>query len=116
MSCIASNNNEHACGSYNRSNVGTRFSIGIGTGNSTRANAFEVNSDGKVYVKGVGNYTGTTTSGKADLASVIEGALDGGASVAKIKAAAAEASTALEGVNDVEGIKSVLTIFFNTIK
>ena len=62
---LTRNTGEHACGNYNKStsNV-TLFSIGCGyEGQSgspdTHQNAFEVDKDGNVYIKGIGNYDGT---------------------------------------------------------
>ena len=54
---------EHASGKYNKStsNV-TLFSVGIGADEEHRANAFEITTDGKVYVKGVGGYDGTNAT------------------------------------------------------
>jgi hypothetical protein len=56
---ITTNKAEHAEGKYNKSNSGTISSIGIGTSNTDRNNAFEVLSDGSIYVKGLGDYDGT---------------------------------------------------------
>ena len=67
------NNNEHAQGQYNVSNSGkTIHSVGIGTSDTNRKNAHEITIDGKHYILGVGDYTGTTTEGATDLAAVIE--------------------------------------------
>ena len=57
------NTAEHASGKYNKStpNV-TQFSVGIGADEEHRANAYEVTTDGKMYVKGVGGYDGTNVS------------------------------------------------------
>lgn len=70
---IASNEYEHAEGSYNKSNTGTRHSVGIGTSTTDRKNAFEIMSDGRVYVFGVGGYDGTNAgaSGVQTLQQVI---------------------------------------------
>lgn len=56
---ITTNKAEHAEGKYNKSNSGTISSIGIGTNDNDRNNAFEVMSDGNIYVKGLGDYDGT---------------------------------------------------------
>lgn len=65
---------EHASGKYNKStpNV-TQFSVGIGTDEERRTNAYEVTTDGKMYVKGVGGYDGTnvTSNNVDDLATAI---------------------------------------------
>ena len=46
---IANNDTEYACGRYNTSNADTQFSIGIGSSNTNRKNAFEVKQNGDVY-------------------------------------------------------------------
>ena len=77
-----SNDYEHAQGRYNKTNKAstafgnagnTLHSIGVGTSDSNRMNAVEVMQDGKVYIKGVGNYDGKnpTDSTTQDLATVI---------------------------------------------
>ena len=62
------NEAETAFGRYNLSNqenttfgseYNTLFSIGIGTSNSVRKNAFEISQDGSLYIYGIGNYNGT---------------------------------------------------------
>ena len=64
----ARNQSEHACGIYNLSTQhsdafkATQFSIGIGTSNEDRKNAFEVKRNGDVYIIGVGGYDGTNSS------------------------------------------------------
>lgn len=61
---IANNSYEHACGRFNKSNQSntysaqTRFSVGIGTGNTSRKNAIEAKSNGDVYIYGVGGFDG----------------------------------------------------------
>ena len=47
---ISKNEAEHACGKYNLSNSDTRFSIGIGTSDNDRKNAFEVKQNGDIYI------------------------------------------------------------------
>ena len=75
-SSIAYNDYEHAEGAYNKSNNGstdatkTRHSIGIGD-SSERKNAVEVMANGNMYVYGVGDYYGTSISGKETLQEVI---------------------------------------------
>lgn len=49
----AQNEAEHASGKYNVSNSDTQFSIGIGTSDANRKNAFEVKQNGDIYVEGV---------------------------------------------------------------
>lgn len=46
---IANNVAEYACGRYNTSNSDTQFSIGVGSSNTDRKNAFEVKKNGDVY-------------------------------------------------------------------
>lgn len=53
------NASEHAEGSYNKSNTDTRHSVGIGSSESDRKNAFEVMQNGDIYVIGLGGYDGT---------------------------------------------------------
>ena len=55
----AQNDVEHAEGSYNKSNATTRHSVGIGTSDDDRKNAFEIMANGDIYVYGVGGYDGT---------------------------------------------------------
>lgn len=57
---VASNPHEHAAGAYNLSTVGlTKASFGIGTSDDLRKNAYEIDIDGNVYIKGIGGYDGT---------------------------------------------------------
>ena len=75
----ATNPSEHACGRYNVSGGGTTiFSIGIGTSDDDRKNAFEVHGDGRIFVKGIGGYTGNGTWGHQTLQDVINSGLGGG--------------------------------------
>lgn len=69
---IANNNTEHAQGSYNKSNATTLHSVGIGTSESDRKNAFEISNDGKVYIKDVGGYDGTNPSDENDVVSALK--------------------------------------------
>ncbi len=69
----AYNDYEHAEGAYNVSNTGstssaaTRHSVGIGSSNADRKNAFEIMQNGDVYVYGIGDYDGTNaTAASAD--------------------------------------------------
>ena len=49
---VAYNDNEAAFGSYNMSNDNTLFSVGKGTDEENRSNAFEVDVNGNAYVNG----------------------------------------------------------------
>ena len=67
------NKAEHAEGKYNQSHEGkTIHSIGIGTTNTNRKNAFEVMQDGSIYVYGLGNYDGSTLTNVSTLQEVIK--------------------------------------------
>lgn len=57
----ATNDSEVAIGRYNKSNNGTQFSIGTGTSDTDRKNAFEIMQDGKHYIYGIGDYDGTNS-------------------------------------------------------
>ena len=66
------NEAEFATGAYNKSTSGsTRFSIGIGSDAQHRKNAYEVTTDGSVYIKGIGNYDGENV-GQSGVESVQE--------------------------------------------
>ena len=62
------NDGEHAEGKYNLSNNGTetknktRHSIGIGSKDSNRYNAFEIMENGDIYIYGIGGYDGKNIS------------------------------------------------------
>ncbi len=72
----ATNPNEHACGRYNVSEGGTTiFSIGIGTSDDDRKNAFEAHGDGRIFVNGIGGYTGKGTFGHQTLQEVVKKAV-----------------------------------------
>lgn len=64
---------EHAQGKYNISHSGAIHSIGIGNSESTRTNAMTILNTGDVYIKGIGNYSGTTLKGASTLQSVVDG-------------------------------------------
>jgi hypothetical protein len=65
---------EHAEGKYNKTNTGkTIHSIGIGTSDTNRLNAVEVTNTGDVYIKGIGDYSGTTLNGASTLQTVVGG-------------------------------------------
>ena len=70
------NNAEHAEGQYNQSHEGTIHSIGIGTSNENRKNAFEVMQDGSIYVYGLGNYDGSTLSDASTLQKICNSKAD----------------------------------------
>lgn len=54
------NTAEHASGKYNQSTPSvTQFSVGIGADGENRANAFEVDVNGNIYIQDIGNYDGT---------------------------------------------------------
>ena len=53
------NRGEHAEGRFNKSNTDTRHSVGIGTSDNNRKNAFEIMQNGDIYVIGLGGYDGT---------------------------------------------------------
>lgn len=69
------NEAEFATGAYNKSTSGsTRFSVGIGSDAQHRKNAYEVTTDGSVYIKGIGGYDGTNigASGVKSVQQVIQ--------------------------------------------
>lgn len=60
---ITNNQGEHACGKYNSSQVSgndtttnTQFSVGIGTSDTDRKNAFEIKQNGDIYINYNGEY------------------------------------------------------------
>ena len=54
------NTGEHASGRYNKSTLNlTQFSVGIGGDSIHPENAFEIDVNGNVYIKGIGTYNGT---------------------------------------------------------
>ena len=71
ISTIAENTGEHAEGKYNVSNTGTIHSVGIGTADNARKNAFEIMQNGDVYINGIGGYDGTTITNATSLQSSI---------------------------------------------
>ena len=81
----AENDYEHAQGRFNVSNkTSTTFgdagntihSIGIGTSTSNKKNALEIMQNGDAYLYGVGEYDGTTITGKTTLQNVISNKQD----------------------------------------
>ena len=69
---IANNEGEHASGKYNVSNTDTQFSIGIGSSDNNRKNAFEVKKNGDIYIEGIGGFIGDNSDKSEDVASVIQ--------------------------------------------
>lgn len=71
------NAGEVALGRYNYSEQGIVFSVGCGSenpqdaDNPNRQNAITIDSTGKIFLKGLGGYTGTSTSGCTDLVSFL---------------------------------------------
>ena len=72
---VAENIGEHAEGKYNKSNTNTIHSVGIGTADNDRKNAFEILSNGNAYLYGIGEYDGTnpTSNGTLSLQDIIKG-------------------------------------------
>lgn len=74
---IANNPYEHASGRFNKSETGvdsskkTRYSIGIGTSDTDRKNAFEVKQNGDVYITGIGGFTGANSDSSKSVQEVI---------------------------------------------
>ena len=81
-STIANNFAEHASGQFNVSNSGaegknnTLSSIGIGTSDDSRKNAFEVMKNGDLYVYGIGEYDGTNPIQTNSLQTIINQSLN----------------------------------------
>ena len=81
-STIANNFAEHASGQFNVSNSGaegknnTLSSIGIGTSDDSRKNAFEVMKNGDLYVYGIGGYDGTNPIQTNSIQTIINQSLD----------------------------------------
>ncbi len=79
-----SNDYEHAVGRHNIPITGSRFVVGIGTANAGK-NGLLVMDDGKIYVPGVGGFTGEETAASQlagkDLAANMGGGGGGGAMV-----------------------------------
>ena len=71
------NAGEIAVGRYNYSDENFVFSVGCGIPdtsdpeNSVRQNAITITNDGKIFLKGLGGYTGTSVSGCTDLVSFL---------------------------------------------
>ena len=62
---------QHVEGYYNADSDGVKV-IGCGTADDARVNAVEVKQDGRVFVKGLGNFNGTNSNEAADLAHVVD--------------------------------------------
>lgn len=79
---ITQNAAEHAEGKYNKSTIGsglapfTLHSVGIGTSNNDRENAFEIMSNGDMYINGVGSYDGTNPDSTAKTIQTVIDDLD----------------------------------------
>ena len=73
------NAGEAAFGRYNYSEAGLIFTVGCGYEDNTdpdnpaevRENAIAIDNTGKIFLKGLGGYTGTSTSGCTDLVSFL---------------------------------------------
>jgi len=69
------NNAEHAEGKYNKSNNNTISSIGIGTSQSNRKNAFEVVDNGNAYLINVGGFNGANRDSATTLQDIVNRAI-----------------------------------------
>lgn len=86
---VALNDAEHTQGKFNVSHKDTSVfgsadntihSIGIGTGDSSRANAVEVMQNGDVYITGIGSYDGSNYLNASTLQEVVNAGGSGGGS------------------------------------
>ena len=74
----ALNDEEHACGRFNKStkssnkSEATHFSIGIGTSDTDRKNAFEAKQNGDIYIIGIGGYDGANSDTAKDLITALD--------------------------------------------
>lgn len=68
---VTTNIGEHAEGIYNKSNYRTLSSIGIGSDESDRKNAFEVMENGNAYLINAGGYDGTNPDTSATIQEVL---------------------------------------------
>ena len=74
---ITNNNAEHASGQHNKStkssdkSQATQFSIGIGTSDTDRKNAFEVKQNGDIYIIGIGGYDGINSESAQSLQEIL---------------------------------------------
>lgn len=79
---ISQNKAEHAQGRYNKSNkvAGSSFgnagntihSVGVGTSENTRKNAWEIMQNGDAYLLGVGGYDGTNPAAASTVKEVMD--------------------------------------------
>ena len=99
-----STNSECALGTYNASNSGTTFSVGIGN-STTRKNGIELNG-GKFYVNGIGTYDGTNPSENNDLASVLANKLDS-SSIAFVPGDGSHSAVLADSESIATGVSSV---------
>lgn len=89
VNTITNNWGEHSEGRYNVSILSddlsnqTIHTIGIGENNENRKNAFQVMSNGDIYIKGIGNFDGTTINGAKTIQTLI-GNGGGGNNIATI--------------------------------
>lgn len=68
---------QHVEGYYNKETDSLKV-IGCGTSDDDRKNAVEVTQDGRVFVKGVGNFDGTNSNEAADLKHAIDNKANSG--------------------------------------
>ena len=100
------NEGEFACGNRNKStkNV-TVFSVGIGGQEQDKCdhlNAFEVNTDGDLYIKGTGGYDGTNITG-VGVKSVQEILSEAGNAALEARVSAIEARFVQEIIDKITG-------------
>lgn len=69
---VAYGQGSHGEGRYNKFNGDTLSSIGIGTSEQDRKNAFEVMQNGDIYAYGIGNYDGTNPTEASSLKQTID--------------------------------------------
>lgn len=63
--------NQVLLGQYNYVNSSSAIALGIGESQQSRVNAIDITKEGLVYVKGIGDYDGTSIEDAKDLATVI---------------------------------------------
>ena len=107
---IANNMSEFAAGRRNKSNKAsdawgnsgnTILSVGIGTSDSNRANAFEVMQNGDAYLYGVGNYNGTNPSSSKTVKEVLSSVT---ISINELSGAISTESAITQSVNELSGV------------
>lgn len=59
---LITSNGETATGRWNKSIPGNIFEVGSGSGPEDRRNSLEINSNGDVYLMGIGGYDGTNST------------------------------------------------------